>query len=159
VSTLSDIAKFETYVAPYQGTTIATTQSYAAANPVTLINFIAANIQGRQFADNPANKSTVIADIASVDGVSSTVATAIYNDAIREGVRGENLNERVNVNGLINTINLRQEFGGFTKTVNSQQLAQPAPNSVYDNRYWNVAVKCIQTPLTPAQEQAALSQS
>ncbi len=159
VSTLKNLGRFSTYVAPYQGTTIGTTQAYAKANPITLINFIAANIQGREFAANQANKSTVIADIASVDGVSTQVATDIYIDSTEHSQMGENVNERVNVDGLINTINLRQEFGGFTTTVNSQQLAQPKKDSLYDNRYWKVALRCANDSLSATQEQAALSQS
>jgi len=146
-------------VAPYQGTTIGTTQAYAKANPTKLINFITANIQGREFAGKPANKNTVIADIASVDGVSIAVATDIYIDSTEHSQMGENVNERVNVDGLINTINLRQEFGGFTTTVNSQKLAQPAKGSVYDNTYWKVALTNASTPLNADQELAALSQA
>jgi len=159
VATLKDLGKFSTYVAPYQGTTIGTTQAYAKANPLKLIDFISANIQGREFAANPANKSTVIADIASVDGVSTAVATDIYTDSILDKVRGENVDEQVNVNGLVNTINVRQAFGGFTTTVNSKKIAQPAKNSLYDNRYWKVALICAKTPLSAAQEQTTLSSS
>lgn len=139
VPTLSDVAKFSSYVSPYQGTTIATTRNYAHANSNTLTKFIGANIQGRLFAANPANKNTVIADIASVDKVSMEVAINIYNDSILDFKRGENIAERVNEAGLANTINLRQEFGGFTTTVNSKQLARPKKDSLYDDQYWNRA--------------------
>jgi len=144
VPTLSDVAKFSSYVTPYQGTTIATTQSYAMTKSNTVTNFIAANIMGREFAANPANKATVIADIANVDKVSTAVATDIYNDSILDTVRGENVDEQVNVGGLINTIDLRQEFGGFTTTVNSEKLAQPGKNSVYNDKYWQKALDQVQ---------------
>jgi ABC-type nitrate/sulfonate/bicarbonate transport system substrate-binding protein len=141
VPTLSDIAKFSSYVQPYQGTTIATTQNYANTNSATVTNFIAANILGQTFAANPANRATVLADIASVDNVSPSIAANIYNDSILDLTRGENIAERVNECGLVNTINLRQEFGGFTTTVDSKKLAKPGKNSLYDDRYWKKAVK------------------
>ncbi|GCE18217.1 hypothetical protein KDK_20170 [Dictyobacter kobayashii] len=140
VSTLSDVAQFSSYVAPYQGASLVTTRAYAQANPQTITNFIAAMIQGYAFAANPANQSTVIADIATVDKVSTQVATDVYHDSIQDQVRGEGA---LDPKGLTNTINLRQQFGGFTAPVNSKDLVKPGKNSLYDDEYWNAAVKQV----------------
>ncbi|GCE21795.1 ABC transporter substrate-binding protein [Dictyobacter kobayashii] len=140
VSTLSDLGQFSSYVAPYQGASLVTTRAYAQANPQTLTNFITALIQGYNFAINPLNKNTVIADIASTDNVTTQVATDVYHDSMYDLVRGENVEELLNTPGLVNTINLRQEFGGFTTPVNSQQLVRPGKNSLYDDEYWKAAL-------------------
>jgi len=144
VSTLSDVAKFSNYMAPYQGSSLVTTRAYAQANPQTITNFTTAMIQGYNFAANPANKTTVIADIASVDKVSTQIASDVYQDSMRDIVRGENFEEALNIQGLVNTINLRQQFGGFVqsvKSVNSKQLVNTGRNALYDNEYWNAALK------------------
>ncbi|GCE06021.1 ABC transporter substrate-binding protein [Dictyobacter aurantiacus] len=141
VSTLSDVAKFSDYMAPYQGASLVVTRAYAQANPQTVTSFTAALIQGYNFAINPANQNTVIADIASVDKVSPQVATDIYQDSMLDFVRGENIEEGLNIPGLINTINLRQQFGGFTTSVDSKQLVIPGSNALYDDEYWLSAIK------------------
>ncbi len=139
VSTLSDVAHFSSSVAPYQGSSLATTQTYAQANSTTLTNFITATILGRRFAANPANKNTVIADIASTFSVSTQIATNIYTDS-QSYVNGENINEALNPLGLINTIKLRQEFGGFTTAVtNPVPLVRPGKTALYDDEYWKAA--------------------
>jgi len=91
------------------------------------------------FAANPANKSTVIADIASTFSVPTQTATDIYNDS-QNFISGENLAETLNPLGLINTINLRKEFGGFTTTVNAFSLIIPGKTSLYDDEYWRDAL-------------------
>ncbi|MFL5703223.1 MAG: ABC transporter substrate-binding protein [Ktedonobacteraceae bacterium] len=139
VSTLTDLGQFSSYVAPYQGSSLATTQSYAQAHSNTVTAFIKATIQGRFFAANPANQSTVIADIASTFSVPTQTATDIYNDS-QNFINGENLAETLNPLGLINTINLRKEFGGFTKTVNALPLIIPGKTALYDDEYWKAAL-------------------
>lgn len=138
VSTLSNVAQFSSYLAPYQGSTLATTQSYAQAHSDTVTAFIKATIQGRRFALNPYNKTTVINDIASTFNVSTQIATDIYNDS-QHLVNGENLEELLNPLGLINTIKLRQEFNGFNTTVDPVQLVTPGKTALYDDEYWQQA--------------------
>ncbi|WP_162005031.1 ABC transporter substrate-binding protein [Dictyobacter vulcani] len=138
VSTLKDVAQLSSSVSPYQGATLVTTRAYAQANKQTMTNFIAAMAQGYIFAANPANQDTVIADIATADKVSTQVATDVYNDSIKDTVRGEGA---LSNQGLINTINLRQQFGGFTAPVNAKDLIKPGKNSLYDDEYWNAAIK------------------
>ncbi|GLV55931.1 hypothetical protein KDH_27750 [Dictyobacter sp. S3.2.2.5] len=136
---LSDIAKLSWYTAPYQGTSIALTRSYAQQNGTTVIKFLTAMIMGSMYAANPNNQSVVIADIANSDAVSTQIAANIYRDTEVNTATGENVNEQVNQQGFVNTITLRQEFGGFNTTVNSTQLAQPGPNAIYNNQYWQAA--------------------
>lgn len=133
---LTDLAPFSAYTSPYQGPTIAVTQSYGQANSSVVTNFLSGLILGRKFAAAPANKDTVIADIASADNVSTQVATDVYTDAILNVVTGENPAEQVNIPGLMNTIDLRQQFGGFNTTVSSAQLAVPSGSSVNNDQYW-----------------------
>src|SRR5579875_70312 len=140
VSTLTSLAKFSTYVAPYQGSSLATTQSYAQQNANTLIKFITTTILGRRFAADPRNKNTVIAAIDSTFSVSTQIATDLYNDS-QSSVNGENVDEQLNTQGLINTINLRQEFGGFTQPVNAYALVQPGKKNLYDDEYWRPALQ------------------
>ena len=146
VSTLSDVAQFSSSMAPYQGATLVTTRNYAQTNPQTMTKFIAAMIQGYNFAVNPFHKNTVLADIASTDNVSTQIATDIYHDSMYDVVRGENGEELLNTFGLVNTINLRQQFGGFTAPVDSWQLVQPGTNSLYDDEYWKAALTLAFTP-------------
>ena len=144
VSTLISLAKFSDHLAPYQGSTLATTRSYAQANSATLKAFIKATIRGRLFAANPFNKSTVVADIASTFGVSTQTATDIYTDA-QDLVSGENTDELLNPAGLKNTIDLRQQFGGFTQPLSAIQealLLVPGKTSLYDAEYWVAA--CVE---------------
>jgi ABC-type nitrate/sulfonate/bicarbonate transport system substrate-binding protein len=138
---VKDVAQFSSYLAPYQGSSIVVTQAYAQANPQTVTNFLTATIKGNLYAENPANKNTVIADIASVDGVSTAVATVVYKDALRDLVRGENVAELLNTCGVVNAINLRQQFGGFTTTVDANALVKPGKNALYDDEYWKSAFK------------------
>jgi ABC-type nitrate/sulfonate/bicarbonate transport system substrate-binding protein len=139
VPNLSDIAKLSSYVEPYQGTSIALTQSYAQANKSTVNAFLTAMIMGSMYAANPNNQSAVIADIASSDGTSTQVATNIYTDTELNTATGENVNEQLNQAGLVNTINIRQAFGGFNTTVDSTQLAKPGPHAIYNDQYWQQA--------------------
>ncbi|GHO74133.1 hypothetical protein KSD_19040 [Ktedonobacter sp. SOSP1-85] len=133
---LADLAPLSTYVRTYQGPVVAVTQSYAQANSSVVTNFLTGMILGRQFAANPANKATVIADIASSYSISTQIATDVYNDAVQNPATGENSAELVNIPGLMNTIDLRQESGGFNTTVKSAQLAVPSGSSVYNDQYW-----------------------
>ncbi|GHO66664.1 ABC transporter substrate-binding protein [Ktedonobacter sp. SOSP1-52] len=133
---LVDLAPFSAYVGTYQGPVVAVTQSYAQANSSVITNFLTAMILGRQFAANPANKATVIADIASSYSISTQIATDVYNDAVQNPATGENFAELVNIPGLMSTIDLRQDFGGFKTTVKSAQLAVPSGSSVYNDQYW-----------------------
>ncbi|GLV53667.1 hypothetical protein KDH_05190 [Dictyobacter sp. S3.2.2.5] len=144
VSYLNDIASLSTYTEPYQGTSIAITRSYGQHNTATVDRFLTAMILGSMYAANPSNQSAVIADIAKADGVSTQIAANIYADTEQNTTTGENVNEQVNQQGLVNTINLRQEFGGFNTTVNSTQLAQPGPNAIYNNEYWQQAYQDLQ---------------
>jgi ABC-type nitrate/sulfonate/bicarbonate transport system substrate-binding protein len=139
VSTLIDTAHFSSYVAPYQGSVLGVTHTYASAHPDNMTDFIKATIRGRRFAANPANQATVVADIASTFNVSTDIATQIYTDS-QQSVNGENPDELLNPQALINTINLRQQFGGFTTTVNPNQLVISGPTSLYHDRYWKTAI-------------------
>ena len=56
-------------------------------------------------------------------------------------MNGENVDEQLNTQGLINTINLRQEFGGFTRPVNAYALVQPGKKNLYDDEYWRPALQ------------------
>jgi ABC-type nitrate/sulfonate/bicarbonate transport system substrate-binding protein len=136
---LKDVASFSSYVAPYQGTSLGVTDTYAQANPTLVTNFLTAMIRGSLYAENPLNQNAVIADIASTDNVSTTIATNIYNDTESNPISGENLAEMVSIPGLINTIQLRQSFNGFDTTVNPYMLAIPGPTNLYNDRYWNSA--------------------
>jgi ABC-type nitrate/sulfonate/bicarbonate transport system substrate-binding protein len=136
---LKEVGTLSSYVAPYQGTSLVVTDAYAKANPTAVTKFLTAMIRGSLYAENPANQSQVVADIAATNGVSTSVATSIYNDTERNFVSGENIAEAENVLGLINTIQLRQSFGGFNTSVNATQLAMPGPNNVYNDQYWNAA--------------------
>lgn len=138
-STLIDLGHFSSYLAPYQGSSLALTQNYARFHADTVKAFIRATILGRSFAANPANQSTVIADIARTFNVSTQIATDIYNDS-QSALTGENPHEQLNQQGLINTINLRQQFGGFTTTVDVNALSQPGgQTALYNERYWRDA--------------------
>lgn len=140
VANLSDLAKFSSYVAPYQSTALAVTQSYAVANASKLTAFIKATIQGSNFAINPVNRTAVITDIASAYNISTPIATDVYNDMLNP-ISGENPGELINTPGLVNMIKLRQQYGGFTQSVNPIQLACPGKTQLYDNEYWLSAVK------------------
>jgi ABC-type nitrate/sulfonate/bicarbonate transport system substrate-binding protein len=139
VPTLKDVASFSSYVDPYQGTSLGVTDAYAQANPTLVTNFLTAMIRGSLYAENPLNQDAVIADIASADTVSTDIATNIYNDTERNFNTGENLAELVSIPGLVNTIQLRQSFNGFTTTVNPDTLAVPGPHNLYNDQYWTSA--------------------
>jgi ABC-type nitrate/sulfonate/bicarbonate transport system substrate-binding protein len=135
-STLKDVASFSTYVAPYQGTSIGVTDAYAQANPTIVTNFLTAMIRGSLYANNPANQNAVIADIASTDNISTDIATNVYNDTENNRVSGENMAEMVSIPGLMNTIELRQSFNGFSTTVDPAQLSVPGSTNLYNDQYW-----------------------
>ncbi|MBR8838865.1 MAG: ABC transporter substrate-binding protein [Stigonema ocellatum SAG 48.90 = DSM 106950] len=140
-ASISVLARFSDYVAPYQARVLATTTDYAVTSPDTIIAFLRAYIKAGQFVANPANRAVVIADIAADLGVTSNVA-ATELDADLSHKSGEILNAQIDEQGLINTINLRQEFGGFNNPVDSIELAK-AGSSVYNDQYWQAAINSL----------------
>ncbi|MDF5732928.1 MAG: ABC transporter substrate-binding protein, partial [Rhizonema sp. PD38] len=135
------LARFSDYVAPYQARVLATTSDYADTSPDTITAFLRAYIKAGQFVANPRNRTVVIADIAADLGVSSDVA-ATELDAALSHKSGEILNAQIDEQGLINTINLRQEFGGFNTSVDSALVAKPG-GGLYDDKYWLSAINSL----------------
>jgi ABC-type nitrate/sulfonate/bicarbonate transport system substrate-binding protein len=138
-STLKDVASFSNYLSPYQGTSLTVSRTYAQANPTTVEKFIAALILGNRYANDPMNKSAVVANIASTNNISTSLATEVYTDSLNS-VTGENIDESVNTQGLYNTAVLRQSESGFNTSVNIGTLVTSGTNNVYDQEYWNAAL-------------------
>ncbi len=142
VATLSDLAQFSSFVAPYQSTGLVVTNSYAAAHPDTITSFIAATILGERFAADPANKATVISDIAATFNLPTPVATDVYATS-QSSVTGENADEEIDTDGLANVLDLRQQFGGFNTAVDSKKLAHPHKDGLYNDEFWKDALKQV----------------
>jgi hypothetical protein len=106
--------------------------------------FIAALILANRFANDPYNKTTVVADIASMNSISTPIATEVYNDALSLET-GENIDESVNPIGLLGTATLRQSENGFNTAVNPASLLVSGHNNVFDQEYWNAALNIANT--------------
>ncbi|WP_201382959.1 ABC transporter substrate-binding protein [Ktedonobacter sp. SOSP1-52] len=132
------------YVNPYQGTSLASTRTYAQAHPEVIEAFLRAMIRAQRYALDPANHDTLIGDIASVFNVSPQVANDILVDAFNAQT-GESVNEELDTQGLINVINLRQQFNGFTTSIDSKQLAKSKKDGLYYDKYWKDALRDVKT--------------
>lgn len=141
------LERFSDYVVPYQSTVLAVTRDYADEQGDTITAFLRAYIRASQFAADPVNRDVVIAIIAAELDVPFNVAARELDEALDE-TSGENQNAQLDEQGLINVINLRQEFGSFNRAVNSAQLARPSRSGLYDEQYWQAAINSL-LPVSP----------
>lgn len=133
------LARAEDYVFPYQGGAFTVRHDYSASHPETVTSFLRAIIAGGDFARRPENRAAVLAHIAAELGVSEEIA-ARELDASLDPDTGENPLARMDKQALVGTIQLRQEFGGFTAPLgNINKLVKPCPNCLYDDRFWKEA--------------------
>ncbi|HEX8353152.1 MAG TPA: ABC transporter substrate-binding protein [Pyrinomonadaceae bacterium] len=133
------LARAEDYVFPYQGGAFTVRHDYSASHPETITKFLRAFIAGGDFARQPQNRAAVVAHIAAELGVSAEIA-ARELDASLDPDTGENPLARMDMQALIGTIELRQEFGGFTAPLgNIRKLVKPCPDCLYDDRFWKEA--------------------
>lgn len=135
------LARAEDYVFPYQGGVFAVRHDYSASHPDTITSFLRAIIKAGEFAREAQNRDVVIAHIAAELNVETAIATAEL-DASLDPDTGENVKARIDKQNLIGTIELRQEFGGFTTPPGKiNQLVKPCENCLYDDRFWKEASK------------------
>lgn len=134
------LAQAEDYVFPYQGGAFTVRHGYSASYPDTITKFLRAMINGGEFARKNQNRATVVSHIAAELGVSLEIAAAEL-DASIDHQTGENHKAKIDKQNLIGTIELRQEFNGFTQPLgNINRLVKPCENCLYDDRFWKQAV-------------------
>ena len=134
------LARAEDYVFPYQGGAFAVRHDYSASHPDTVTRFLRAIIDGGRFARRERNRETVIGYISAELGVSAEIAEREL-DATLDRQTGENHNAKIDKQALIGTIELRQEFGGFTVPPGDiKKLVKPCENCLYDDRFWKAAM-------------------
>lgn len=137
---VSVLARAEEYVFPYQGGAFAVRHDYSASHPDTITRFLRAIIDGGEFARRPQNRATVVAHIAAELGVSAEIAEREL-DASLDRRTGENHKAKLDRQALLGTIELRQQFGGFTTPLGDlNRLVSPCANCLYDDRFWKAAV-------------------
>ncbi len=103
-------------------------------------------IKAGLFFRDPANRAKVTADYAVQTGVTTDIATAVVKESF-DRLTGESPIALLNRQGLINTIQLRGEFGGFTNpNINPIYMALPG-NGYYDDRFWLAAMQSVFSPL------------
>ncbi len=107
------LARVSDYINPYQSGTIAATTQYVETHGDTIVSFLRATINAGLFFKNPQNCDRIIADIVSDQGLTVPVATAVLDEALSP-VFGESPIALMSRTGLVNVIQLRAEFGGFT---------------------------------------------
>ncbi|MDQ1611314.1 MAG: hypothetical protein QOG00_1245 [Pyrinomonadaceae bacterium] len=73
-------------------------------------------------------------------GVTSDIAERGLSASL-DRQTGENHKAKIDKQALIVTIELRQEFNGFTAPLGDiNQLVQPCENCLYDDRFWKAAI-------------------
>lgn len=133
------LARAEDYFYPYQGGAFTVRHDYSASHPDTIIRFLRAIIDGGEFARRRQNRETVVAHIAAELGVSNEIAGREL-DASLDRQTGENPRAKIDKQALIGTIELRQEFGGFTSPLGDiKKIVKPCANCLYDDRFWKAA--------------------
>ena len=133
------LARAEDYVFPYQGGAFAVRHDYSASHPDTIVSFLRAIIDGGRFARQRRNRETVVAHIAAELGVSTEIAERELDASLDPGT-GENRNARMDKQALTGTIELRQEFGGFTTPPGDvKKMVKPCADCLYDDRFWKAA--------------------
>lgn len=148
------LEQFVDYVTPYQSSVLAVTKTAAAEQGDTLVAFLRAYIRASQFAADPANREIVLANIAAELDVPLDVAQRQL-DAALDPITGENQNAQLDEQGLISVINLRQEFGGFNRLVDSAELARPSRGGLYNDQYWQAAISSL-SPTTSVPEPTSM---
>ncbi|MDQ1558119.1 MAG: hypothetical protein QOD32_1179 [Pyrinomonadaceae bacterium] len=134
------LARAEDYVFPYQGGAFAVRHDYSASHPDTITHFLRAMIDGGEFARRPRNRALVIGYIAAELGVTNDIAERELSASL-DRQTGENHKAKIDKQALIGTIELRQEFNGFTAPLGDiNQLVQPCENCLYDDRFWKAAI-------------------
>lgn len=134
------VAKISDYLAPIQNAGYAVTQSYADSHGPTITAFIKALIEAGSFVADPANHARVVQDEINEQGLPLSQAEAIYQLAL-DPVSGENLDARMDRQGMVNIIELRTEFGGFTNPPNAMAFVRPSRHGFYDSEFWRAACK------------------
>lgn len=144
------VANISDFIWPYAATSFTVhTPVLANATKVALLTrFLTAFYQASLYISDPANKNCSIAAIANRLNVSMQVAEADYVIATSpvngetQGIEGNNFT--VNRQGLLNVIDLRQQFGGFASAVGSVDLADailPGTGKFIDYEIRDAAVK------------------
>ena len=117
-----------------------------------MVRFLAAMYAANQYLNMPAKKNCSVTAIARQLNVSTSTAELEYTSATQSdtGEVSPGGNFTVNQQGLINIINVRQEFGGFASLppgFDFSSAITPGPGKLIDYCLRNRAVELFKRSL------------
>jgi ABC-type nitrate/sulfonate/bicarbonate transport system substrate-binding protein len=116
---------------PFLGAVGMARESWLANNRDTAVRVTHAYIRAARWLKNPANRSAAIALIVAPD-TTAAVAAQIYDLSVkRTGVARD---AKLNLDGIVTTLEVRDEFGGFEIPQDLDFLASPE-SGIYDLSY------------------------
>jgi ABC-type nitrate/sulfonate/bicarbonate transport system substrate-binding protein len=123
---------------PYLSGVSAARQSWMEQNRDVVVRFIRASYDATQWSTDPANREEAIALLMAQPNTSRALAEQLYEEQLDEetGLIPDLSLDRL---GLLNVLELREEFGGFDAAQNLRRLTTPA-SGLYDLSYRRDAV-------------------
>jgi len=126
---------------PIQNTVLAINSTFVqhGNNRDAIVAFLRAHIRATMFALDPANSAAVTAALQVAYNITAAKATSEYNTDIVVP-NGTNYASRLSRQGMINLINLRQQFLPFTGHFNALSATFPTPGGLVDLRFYREAL-------------------
>jgi ABC-type nitrate/sulfonate/bicarbonate transport system substrate-binding protein len=123
---------------PYLSSVSAARQSWMERNRDVLVRFIRACYDGTRWSADPANREEAVALLMTQPNTSRALAEQFYEEQLNEetGLITDLSLDRL---GMLNVLELREEFGGFDEPQNLRRLTTPA-SGLYDLSYRRAAL-------------------
>jgi ABC-type nitrate/sulfonate/bicarbonate transport system substrate-binding protein len=126
-------------IEPYHGVVGAADERWIEQNPDVLLRFIRAHYEASQWTFDPANRERAIELLMDAQSVERERAEEIYELSIDPRI-GLVPDASLNREAILNTLQLREKFGGFETDLDPRREASPA-SGLYDLSYYHQALR------------------